>query len=1723
MQRFLLFTILVLGLLLAAQRTQHQHPFFAALSQQWQHYQGTLHEEKTYLHLDRTIFEPGEDIWFKAYLRNAYNHTTNTPSDFLHVELYNPRGQRIDERKILLQHGSAAGEFSLSPDLPGGRYTIKAFSHWQRNTKTLFEREIVIQRSVLPRLKLQLDFERKAHGPGDAVVVRFDAHSLTNAPLSNQDITYIIQIAGQVHATATATTDTHGRALLRTTLPIDLNTTDVLLAAQLPHQGRTESISRAVPVVLNHIDLQFLPEGGDALAGVSTKYGFKATNEFGKAAAVAGYIIDEQGQEMAKFSSFHQGMGTVNFTPQAGTQYTAKLTAPFGNEQSFPLPVAQAVGVQLSIQMYDDKQLKLRLNNRAYSGELLLTGMSQGKVLHQQLIHAFSNEVNIKIPIEDWPQGIATFTLYNTEGHALRERLVFLHPHQGLHIDISTQQTQCQTRQEVELDITVNDHNGKPVQGDFSLAVVDDNLLTFADDKQAHILADLLLTSELKGTIEEPNFYFDPSEPKAIAALDLLMLTHGWRRFGWQSSDTDQAVAQYQHTIEMADITGQVITPEGLALANARVYLVPYQALTFTNEQGQFNFQNIKLEKEADIYIANTKYQGHYRVRSYGHQVYPTYPTSYSWHQKDTQNSQLAQIKGLAYTYTDETLPFTAINLYRNGKHLLTSMSKEDGTFQFDNLLPGAYSAQASFLGYNNIGTLPQRLEAGDVYELGLRFHPIINLAEVELTAYKPPLIEQDNTTTGINSLSITTHRSKERRGQKRRNIPTPKENSSLVAADLSALASASRQEMDEVVISNPPLTAEPPPPPSPVMEKIANDIQIEEEVFADLNAEMKLDLQLPQNSSREIPLPPPPPPPPPPAVEEIFKISETMPRFPGCENQNLSASAAKKCADRRMLDFIYSNVHYPSIARENGVEGIAVISFVVEKDGSVTAPRIVRDIGAQCGQEALRIVQLMADQGIKWTPGKQRGRPVRVQFNLPVKFKLDGHYAKLLPIHPPHTTDRYRPTLQHYYQAREFYAPQYDTPDALADTTYDARTTLHWAPHVHTNEHGKAKVRFFTGDEITAYRITLEGFGQNGTVGHAISRIHTQAPLGLTAKWPAQLAINDTIVLPLTVSNHSTSDYCGKWQWGIPKALQVVGSLPDTICLSAGSYRNVDVTMVATAIAKNEKLDIKLQAGAYKSEWDNQLTIHPSGFPQTDLYNGQAMDQTFVVDIPAIAPHSLHASLNCYSSALDELVKGMDRMLRQPSGCFEQVSSSTYPNLLVLDLLRKQPQADPAIVAQAEQWLKMGYEKLISYEAPSGGFHWFGQDPGHEALTAYGILEFVDMQRVFPVDPVMIERVSQWLLDRRDGEGSWIESKEQLHSWQTGPGVRDAFIVWALCEAGMAKRIPKELDYAYQQAIGHEDNYNLALMINALVAAKDQRANSLVQKLPETQEKEGYWEGKSTSIVCSRGQALRVETTALSALAIMRSQGLSEPVKKAIHWLQSQRTATGFGHTQATVLALKAIQQYALLTDTPMQAGSLIVEIDGQEVARRFYSANDDSSINLTDLGRFLKVGKNTLRVRFANTKQALPFSLAVDYHTLQPPSDPSCPLRINSQLSTHSVALGNNVRLATNILNTTNTVAPAPMVHIGIPAGLSPQIWQLKKLMDEGIIDYYEIVNGYVICYFEQLSPNASRIIPLDLKADIAGQYLAPASQTYLYYGNAEKQWEAPISVQIRDKVGS
>lgn len=204
-------------------------------------------------------------------------------------------------------------------------------------------------------------------------------------------------------------------------------------------------------------------------------------------------------------------------------------------------------------------------------------------------------------------------------------------------------------------------------------------------------------------------------------------------------------------------------------------------------------------------------------------------------------------------------------------------------------------------------------------------------------------------------------------------------------------------EDLDQV----PPITKDqpppPPPPPPPVIEPVVDEELLDEEEpeFEDLSISETTEVVAPPTVEKKPDLTPPPPPPEEePTGPDFFIAVEEMPSFGDCADI-FNKMERKQCSDRNLLTFLSRNIKYPAIARENNIEGQAVIRFIVEPDGTITSTEVVRDLAGGCGAEALRVVNLMKDQKflkkqkLFWNPGKQQGRNVRVQFNLPIRFKL--------------------------------------------------------------------------------------------------------------------------------------------------------------------------------------------------------------------------------------------------------------------------------------------------------------------------------------------------------------------------------------------------------------------------------------------------------------------------------------------------------------------------------------------------------------------------------------------------------------------------------------------------------------------------------------------------------------------------------------------------------------
>jgi uncharacterized protein YfaS (alpha-2-macroglobulin family) len=476
--------------------------------------------------------------------------------------------------------------------------------------------------------------------------------------------------------------------------------------------------------------------------------------------------------------------------------------------------------------------------------------------------------------------------------------------------------------------------------------------------------------------------------------------------------------------------------------------------------------------------------------------------------------------------------------------------------------------------------------------------------------------------------------------------------------------------------------------------------------------------------------------------------------------------------------------------------------------------------------------------------------------------------------------------------------------------------------------------------------------------------------------------------------------------------------------------------------------------------------------------------------------------------------------MLAEPGGCFEQTSSNNYPNVMVAGYLKKAADADPDTTQRLSGLLERGYQKLAGYESKNKGYEWFGEDPGHEALTAYGLMEFTDMAEVYNVDQAMLERSRKWLLGQRDGEGHFKRTRRALHTWVTDQEISDAYITWALlsADAGLKDELAKEIDTVAKAAGSTKNTYVLALAANVLhLAGREGERDAILDRLIHLQQPDGSLSGATGSIVGSGGQALTIETTALASLAWLSHLDYIDFTDKGIKYLAANCEGGSYGNTQSTVLALKAIVAFDKSRARPKAPGSVRLVVDGQPVGESAaFTTETQGAIELPDFAGLLTPGRHEVALEMEGGSR-MPYTVTVALHSEKPADSDECLLDLSVSLSDETVREGALTEARVTVKNTADETVPTPIAIVGIPGGLEVRHDRLKELVKAGQIASYEVLGRDVVLYWREMTAGQQRNINLSLVAALPGTYTGPASRTYLYYTNEHKRWADPLQVTI------
>lgn len=563
--------------------------------------------EKVYLHFDKPYYAAGDDIWFKAYVTVGSRHQLTALSGVLNVELIDDKDSVKQSLKLPMFAGLTWGDFALPDTLAEGNYRIRAYTNWMRNAGEgyFFDKTISIANTTINNVFTKTAFTYTHESGQQRVDALVNYTDINGTPYANKAVQYSVELDGRSVIKGKGVTDNDG----------NINIAFINGRADITRPGRINTnikiadkqiISKSILIKATsaNTDVQFFPEGGQLVNGISTKVAFKAVGADGLGDDIKGTILDEQNNTVATFASMHLGMGVFNLYPQAGKAYRAHVIFADGSFKDIDMPQAidKGYGLWISNNNPDFVRVKISTSLASFAEHpndtLSIIGQSGGEILYAAKSHPGSPNFAATIPASRFPSGVVQFTLFSAKGEPLCERLVFIQNADQLKLDVAAQKPVYGTGQKVKINFTAKSTASKPAEGSFSVAVVDETKVTFDETDESTILSNLLLTSDLKGYIEKPNYYFTDTNATTRASLDVLMLTQGYHRFEWKrilNNDFEPIVYQPEKTLQ---ISGRLETLGGKPIANGKVTVLSTSGGTFlldtvTDGQGRFMFNNL--------------------------------------------------------------------------------------------------------------------------------------------------------------------------------------------------------------------------------------------------------------------------------------------------------------------------------------------------------------------------------------------------------------------------------------------------------------------------------------------------------------------------------------------------------------------------------------------------------------------------------------------------------------------------------------------------------------------------------------------------------------------------------------------------------------------------------------------------------------------------------------------------------------------------------------------------------------------------------------------------------------------------------------------------------------------------------------------------------------------------------------------------------------------------
>ena len=679
---------------------------------------------------------------------------------------------------------------------------------------------------------------------------------------------------------------------------------------------------------------------------------------------------------------------------------------------------------------------------------------------------------------------------------------------------------------------------------------------------------------------------------------------------------------------------------------------------------------------------------------------------------------------------------------------------------------------------------------------------------------------------------------------------------------------------------------------------------------------------------------------------------------------------------------------------------------------------------------------------------------------------------------------------------------------------------TLVWASEIVTDAAGKADYTFDLADNITSWRALVEAVDGKGRLGTHESQLVTFQPFFARLDLPVHLTQHDRIELPIAVHNYAKLAQKITLEIALAPWFEVEGAdAVTTLELAPEGVAGHKATLVAKQFGKHV-LRITAKTADFADAIEREVEVVPDGERIEGGKSGRLRAGPVDLEIPAdLTPGTVRAWLRVHPGVASDIQSGLEAMLKIPNGCFEQSSSTNYPNVLISRYLTSVDRLSPAVSIKIHSVLAQGLQKLLTFHDGRGGF---GMYPGRTPqvhLTAYALMQLAQMAKVIDVEPALLAKVADRLKQdlrppSRRGEAG--HDPEQL-----------AFACWAMLESGVSRaELAGPLD-ALARLVhdGRLTAYGEALALQSFVDEVDSAvATPLLRNYARLAEKAGdgmvRWRSEGRTMMHGYGAAVEIDTTALIARAMARRGEHTALARDAVNWLIQARDPAGLWvTTQSTALVLLALVEGAGKPAPFTEPVSIGVNVNGRGADGISIAPANGDVVHGIEITSLLVPGANRVAIDLARNDLPLTYTIAWrGYRDWRGERGGRQALDLDVAYPDRPIQVAEPFKVRVTYRSGLAHDSGPLMLALGVPPGCAVEEHLLRVLVNGRIVDRFEHRGRQVVLYLPSLAPGNAVSLEIGMRASRRLRGRTPESDLYAYYSPELRDREVPVAIDVR-----